>query len=82
MDRLNRNGYAAIFVGNATFSGVRMPFHKIFRGHFENKGYSFECLLKDRIKGRQLFRGRNNLSPNGMTFEYLLVMRKSKLQED
>lgn len=76
MERLNSNGYAAIFVGNATFSGVRMPFHKIFREHFEERGYLFNGLLKDEIKGRRLFRGRNNLSPDGMAFEYLLVLRK------
>lgn len=77
MERLNSNGYAAIFVGNATFSGVRMPFHKIFREHFEERGYLFNGLLKDKIKARRLFRGRNNLSPDGIAFEYLLVMRKS-----
>jgi len=76
MDRLEPDGIAAIFVGNATFSGIEFPFHQIFREHLETKGYVFDRLLIDKIKGRRLFRGRQNLSPNGIASEYLLVLRK------
>ncbi|MEM0135342.1 MAG: DNA methyltransferase [Thermoplasmatales archaeon] len=77
---LKPSGTAAIFVGNATFSGVEFPFHDIFREHFESNGFQFELLLEDEIVGRRLFRGRKNLSPNGMGFEYLLIMRKPPIK--
>jgi DNA modification methylase len=76
MIQLKPGGTAAIFVGNATFSGVEFPFYDIFKEHFESNGYVFDLLLEDEIVGRRLFRGRNNLSPNGMSSEYLLIMRK------
>jgi DNA modification methylase len=76
MSRLKSGGTAAIFVGNATFSGVEMPYHQIFREHLESKGYRFERLLEDKIQGRRLFKKRNNLSPNGIESEYLLILKK------
>jgi DNA modification methylase len=79
---LKPSGTAAIFVGNATFSGVEFPFYDIFREHFESNGFQFELLLEDEIVGRRLFRGRKNLSPNGMGSEYLLVMRKPPIKEE
>jgi len=71
-----RNGYVCIFVGNATFSGIKVPFAKIFEEHLGQEGFEYECLFKDKIKARRLFTGRNNLSPNGMSHEYLLVLKK------
>jgi len=76
MAKLEPSGVAAIFVGNATFSGVEFPFHQIFREHFESIGYTCERLLVDKIKGRRLFKGRQNPSPNGIVSERLLVLRK------
>lgn len=81
MRALKPSGTAAIFVGNATFSGVEFPFYDIFREHFESNGFTLELLLEDEIVGRRLFRGRKNLSPNGMGSEYLLVMRKQPPKE-
>jgi hypothetical protein len=78
MNKLKPNGVAAIFVGNATFSGVEFPFHRIFREHLESKGYMYERLLVDKIKSRKLFKGRLNPSPNGIASEYLLVLRRPK----
>lgn len=72
-----KNGYACIFVGNATFSGVKIPFAKIFEEHLAKEGFEYEALLEDKIKARRLFTGRNNLSPNGMSHEYLLVLKKT-----
>ncbi len=74
MSLLRTNGTAAIFIGNATFSGVEFPFADIFREHFESRGFVFERLLIDQIKARRLFRGRQNPSPNGISFESLLVL--------
>ena len=82
MRSLKPSGTAAIFVGNATFSGIEFPFYDIFREHFESKGFQLELLLEDEIVGRRLFRGRKNLSPNGMGSEYLLVMRKPPIREE
>jgi len=76
MRKLQAGGIAAIFVGNATFSGVEFPFHQIFREHLGSRGFTYERLLVDRIKGRRLFRGRQNPSPNGISSEYLLVLKK------
>jgi len=81
MRALKPGGTAAIFVGNATFSGVEFPFYDIFREHFEGNGFQFELLLEDEIAGRRLFKGRKNLSPNGMGSEYLLVMRNPPVKE-
>ena len=81
MHALKASGTAAIFVGNATFSGVEFPFCDIFREHFENNCFQFELILENEIVGRRLFRGRKNLSPNGMGSEYLLVMKKTPIKE-
>ena len=82
MRALKPSGTAAIFVGNATFSGVEFPFYDIFREHFESSGFQLELLLEDEIVGRRLFKGRKNLSPNGMGSEYLLVMKKPPVKEE
>jgi DNA modification methylase len=68
-------GYAAIFVGNATYGGIEPPYQDIFKEHFVNKGFVEERILIDLIKSRKLFRGRRNLSPNGIEREYLLVLK-------
>lgn len=81
MRNLKPSGTAAIFVGNATFSGIEFPFYDIFREHFESNGFQLELLLEDEIVGRRLFKGRKNLSPNGMNLEYLLVMKKPPTKE-
>lgn len=76
LERLKPGGVAAIFVGNATFSGVEVPYYKVFKEHFESKGFKYEGLLIDEIKARRLFKGRKNPSPNGIEREYLLILRK------
>ncbi|BCS91177.1 MAG: modification methylase MjaII [Candidatus Micrarchaeota archaeon] len=82
MNALKPSGVAAIFVGNATFSGIEFPFYQIFREHFESNGFQFELLLEDRIVGRRLFKGRKNLSPAGIKSEYMLVMRKTLFKQE
>jgi len=68
-------GYAAIFVGNATYGGVEPPYHTIFTEHFESKGFKHEKTLIDKVVSRKLFRGRRNLSPNGIESEYLIIFK-------
>jgi hypothetical protein len=77
MSQVKTGGRAAIFIGNATFSGIEFSFHQIFREHFGQQGFQFERLLADEIKSRRLFKGRLNPSPNGITVEYLLVLRNT-----
>ena len=68
-------GYAAIFVGNATYGGVEPPYHTIFTEHFESKGFKHEKTLIDKVVSRKLFTGRRNLSPNGIESEYLVIFK-------
>ncbi|MCK4420107.1 hypothetical protein KAV79_09890 [Candidatus Aerophobetes bacterium] len=68
-------GYVGIFVGNATYGGVEPPYHRIFTEHFESKGFIHEKTLIDKVLSRKLFKGRRNLSPNGIEFEYLIVFK-------
>ena len=68
-------GCMAIFVGNATYGGVEPPYHLIFTEHFENKGFEHERTLIDKVVSRKLFRGRKNLSPNGIQYEYLTILK-------
>ena len=69
-------GAAALFLGNATFGGVEVPFHAVFAEHLSRRGWRPETLYADEIKRRKLFRGRRNVSPEGIRFEYLLVLRR------
>ena len=71
----NINHKMGIFVGNATFGGVSPPFDKIFSEHLESCGLIHERTLIDRIKVRNLFRNRKNISPNGIEKEYLIIMK-------
>jgi len=75
MERVS--GYAGIFVGNATYGGVEPPYHDIFVEHFENNGFNHEVTLADKIVSRRLFKGRNNLSPNVIDVENLLILKSS-----
>ena len=76
LGRIEPGGHAALFVGNATFAGVEMPYAQIFWEHLGPEGYAFERLLEDPIRGHRLFRGRRNRSPDGIAVERLLVLRR------
>jgi len=73
---ISKNGHACIFIGNATFSGLEIPFSQVFIEHLSSLGFEHVVTLKDKIKSRKLFTGRNNLSPNGMSHEYLVILKK------
>jgi DNA modification methylase len=75
-ERVMPGGHACIFVGNATFSGVTVPFERIFAEHLTGEGFELEATLVDEIRGRRLFTGRRNPSPEGIRSESLLVLRK------
>jgi len=73
---ISKSGHACIFIGNATFSGLEIPFSKIFIEHLSSLGFEHVVTLKDKIRSRKLFTGRNNLSPNGMSHEYLVILKR------
>jgi len=72
-----RGGHACIFVGNATFSGITIPFERIFTEHLTRGGFEIEATLIDKIKGRRLFGRRKNPSPEGIPSESLLILRRT-----
>ena len=73
---ISKSGHACIFIGNATFSGLEIPFSKVFIEHLSSLGFEHVVTLKDKIRSRKLFTGRNNLSPNGMSHEYLVILKR------
>ena len=76
MDQLKANGTACIFIGNPLIDGIKVEIWRILMEYFTDNGYSFENLLEDRIKNRQLFGTRKNKNPDGMKSEFLLILRK------
>lgn len=67
--------YVGIFVGNATYGGITPPYDAIFVEHFESLGFKHVRTYVDAIKSRKLFRGRKNVSPNGIGAESLVVLK-------
>lgn len=74
----NIKGYIAIFVGNASLGGIEVPIHKVIREHFENYGFKYEITYIDKIKARRIFRNRKNPRPEGISHEYLVVLRNKE----
>jgi len=73
---ISTKGFMAIFVGNASLSGYSVPIHLILKEHLSRKGFEHYRTYVDEIKARRLFRGRFNVSPEGIQEELLLVLRK------
>ena len=72
-----QGGVMTVFIGPATLAGIPIPVHDIIREHFEANGYEHIETLIDAIAARKIFTGRKNNNPNGITHEYLLIMRAS-----
>lgn len=75
-ENIKSNGYMAIFVGNASLGGLNVPIHLILREHLSKAGFEHFKTYVDEIKARRLFRGRLNVSPEGIQEELLLVLKK------
>ncbi len=69
-------GNLCIFVGSPKIDGIEVKTWRIFEEYFTERGYHPEALYEDKIKSRQLFRNRKNKNPDGMSSEFLIVMRK------
>ncbi|WP_346765965.1 DNA methyltransferase [Thermococcus sp. 21S7] len=74
----NVSDYMGIFVGNASFAGIKPPYDEIFIEHLENLGFRHEITYVDTIKARKLFKNRNNLVPNGIETESLIILKSKQ----
>jgi len=69
-------GVLCIFVGSPKIDGIKIEIWRIFTEYFTEKGYHQEVIYEDKIKNRQLFRNRKNKNPEGISSEFLIIMRK------
>lgn len=74
--KLRRGGYLCVFVGNSCVDGIEVETWRILAEYFESFGFRLFGVYEDRIKKRQLFRGRRNKNPDGISSEFLLIMRR------
>lgn len=74
---LKPRGFMCIFVGNPKIDGIEVETWRVISEYFTERGFSLCGVYEDRIKNRQLFKGRRNKNPEGMPSEFLLVMQKS-----
>lgn len=76
-EKLQSDGRLCIFVGSATIAGIKVPLWKIISEFFGDNDFSTEEIYEDRIVSRKLFGFRNNLNPNGISSEHLIVLKRS-----
>jgi len=74
-EKLEIRQYAAIFVGEATLAGMRIPIPKILEEHLSSLGFKKVYLIRDPIRARKLFKGRKNPNPTGIKEEHLLLLK-------
>lgn len=75
--RLNEGGKICVLVGNPKMEGIEVEIWKVIYEHFvKNLNYKPIKVFEDKIVSRKLFKGRNNLNPDGMKSEYLIVFEK------
>lgn len=76
--RLKKEGKLCILIGNPKMEGIEVEIWKVIYEYFVmDLGFKFVEVFEDRIVSRKMFKGRNNLNPEGMKSEYLLVLEKS-----
>lgn len=76
--KLRTGGHICIFVGNPKVDGVEVETWRIFAEYLEEQGHTTLGVYEDTIKNRQLFRGRRNKNPEGMSSEFLLIMQRRR----
>ncbi|NPA52633.1 MAG: site-specific DNA-methyltransferase [Aquificae bacterium] len=74
---LKKDGKLCIFVGTPTFKGYHINLWEIITDFFLEKGYTLEQLYVDPIIAKKLATKRNNKNPNGINYEYLLILKKT-----
>ena len=76
--RLSKGGKICILIGNPKMEGVEVEIWKVFYEYFvKNLRYKPIVVFEDKIVSRKMFKGRNNLNPEGMKAEYLIVLEKT-----
>ncbi len=75
---LRPGGWCAVFVGEPRVLGHIAPLHTIIAECLEALGLEVYDLLYDVIRARNLFRGRRNRNPEGLTGEWLVIARRSE----
>jgi DNA modification methylase len=73
---LNQKGIFGLFIGNPTILGYQVPCHKIFYEIFVDLGLAIREFGYDEIVSPRLLKGRQNLSPDGMKAEWLIIGQK------
>ncbi len=73
---LKKNGVFGLFIGNPTVLGHQVPCHKIFSEFFLDLGLDIIEFGYDEIVSPRLLKGRQNLSPDGMKAEWLIIAQK------
>jgi hypothetical protein len=73
---LKKNGIFGLFVGNPTVLGHQVPCNKIFCEFFLDLGLNIIEYGYDEIVSPRLLKGRQNLSPDGMKAEWLIIGQK------
>ena len=77
-ERLNRGGKICILIGNPKMEGIEVEIWKVIYEYFvKTLSYKPIEVFDDKIVSRKLFKGRNNLNPEGMKSEYLIILEKS-----
>lgn len=74
------NETLALFVGQATVRGVRVPIDQIFAEHFVHLGWFHEATYIDTIEARVMFRSRTNpatgIEDCRMPTEHMVILRR------
>ena len=73
---LKKNGKLCIFVGSPSFKGYNVSIWEFLIDYFLEKGFNIEEVFADPIVSRKLANNRKNNNPNGMKYEYLIILNK------
>ncbi len=73
---IKQTGTFGLFIGNPTVLGYQVPCHKIFYEIFLDLGLNVVEYGYDEIVSPRLLKGRQNLSPDGMKAEWLIIAQK------
>jgi DNA modification methylase len=74
---IKENGKLCIFVGNPKMNGTEINIWEIFLDYFTNsKNFKLLNVIADPIISRKLASKRKNNNPNGMEYEYLIILKR------
>ncbi len=77
-DNLKVGGKFYIFVGSPKTRGIEIPIWEIIMDYFvrEKGGYRIVEIIADEIVSRKLAKNRKGENPEGMQYEYLIILEK------